>query len=235
MVIASVMIEVGKMVGTGSSNGGLVGGDNGAVGVGHQGGDVDRSGGMSHMGSGVADSRHSGMRDRGSSGIGGSLGGQVVGTGGSNGRFVGGDNGAVGVADQGRDVDGGGMSHMGSTVADMACTMRHVSITVSPVGRSLGSQMISTSSHNGGFVNRHYSAVRVGNKAVAGSSMTDVTMTGPVTVSNGSVLGGDVVSLGGGHTGLVEGGDGAVGVTLEAVESLAGSSGNAGSKNLHNV
>ena len=78
----------------------------------------------------------------------------------------------------------------------------------------------------GGSNNRSSSVANVGDR---GGSVTNGTSSNNGTSSE---LGGEVVGLQGGHTGLVNGGDGSVGVPLQAKETLGGGKGESGGENL---
>ena len=248
MVLVLQLVAVGsKVVSAGGGHSGLVNGDNGAVGVGNQ--TVEASGVAGTVGdggAGVDTAKHT-------------VGGQVVGTGGNHSGLVSGGHSAVGVGNQGGNVDGGGVSGINSGSGGKgrgsgesggrsnggSCGNHRGS---GGIDLSLGSQVVGTGGGNSGLINGDNSAVGVANKSIAvASSITvastvgiasSIAVSGTIGNSSGSgsnsvaKLGCQMVSFGGGHTGLVEGGDGAVGVTLEAVESLAGSSGNTGGKNL---
>ena len=119
---------------------------------------------------------------------------------------------------------------------------------------SLGGEVVSTGSSNSRLVNRDNGTVGVGNQvgvqvegageAISrgvgrGGSVANVgdrggSVTNGTSSNNGtsSELGGEVVGLQGGHTGLVNGGDGSVGVPLQAKETLGGGKGESGGENL---
>ena len=118
--------------------------------------------------------------------------------------------------------------------------------------------MVGTGSGDGRLINGNNSTVGVGDKvgvqverasvAVSrgvggGSSVANGSNRGGVgnrDSSNGgsshkrpsSELGGEMVGLQGGHTGLVDGGDGTVGVALQTEEALGGGEGETGGENL---
>merc|ERR1719219_729194 len=119
---------------------------------------------------------------------------------------------------------------------------------------TMSSQMVSTSSNNSGLVSRGHSTVGVGHQVrdvqgtrigmmdCRGSNMVDGSMVGSGHSSNGmgsmanmsgmshrgntmAVLGGQVVGLQSRDTGLIDGGDGSVGMTLQAEKALRSSQG----------
>ena len=196
------------MVGTGGSHSRLINGDDGAVGVGDQVGvQVERAGVAvaRSVGTSVADSGN-----------------------GSNGSSSGNDRGSS---------DDGSSSSEGS---------------------SLGGEVVSTGSGDGRLINRDDSTVGVGDKVGVQVEGTSVAVSrgvgGGSSVANGSnrggvgnrdssnggsshkrpssELGGEMVGLQGGHTGLVDGGDGTVGVALQTEEALGGGEGETGGENL---
>ena len=119
-------------------------------------------------------------------------------------------------------------------------------------------QVISTGSSHSRLVNGDDSSVGVGDKVGVQVEGTSVAVSrgvgGGSSVANGSnrggmgdrdssnrgsshkrsssELGGEMVSLQGGHTGLVDGGDGTVGVALQTEEALGGGEGETGGENL---
>ena len=100
------------------------------------------------------------------------------------------------------------------------------------VGDKVGVQVegasvaVSRGVGRGGSNNRSSSVANVGDR---GSGVANGTGSNNGTSSE---LGGEVVGLQGSHTGLVNGGDGSVGVTLEAKETLGGGKGETGRENL---
>ena len=278
------------MVGTGSSNSGLINGDDSTVGVGHKVGvqvegttvAVGNRGSMgvnSTNSDGTSNDRSSsngGSSHNGSSGSeGSSLGGEVVGTGSSHSRFVNGDDGAVGVGDKvGVQVERAGVAvarSVGTSVADSGNRSNGSNGSSSGNDRgssddgssssessSLGGEVVSTGSGDGRLINRDNSTVGVGDKVGVQVEGTSVAVSrgvgGGSSVANGSnrggmgdrdssnggsshkrsssELGGEMVSLQGGHTGLVDGGDGTVGVALQTEEALGGGEGETGGENL---
>jgi len=236
----------GKMLGTCSGHSGLVGGDNGTVGMAHQ-VDVQVEGASvavgSHWGS-VGNRGNSSVGKVGSGGVGhvgssmvAATSSEVVGTGGSNCGFVSGDDGAVGVAHQ------GSVQVEGSTIA--------VGNNRSGVGNGRGSvgnsnrgnvattsgKVVGTGSSNCRLVNRNNSSVGMTNKGgvqVEGSSIAvgnDWSSVGnnwgSVGNSGNSSVGDtvcgsestEVFSTGGGYCGLVHWNHCTVGVTHQAVEA----------------
>merc|ERR1719244_811810 len=106
----------GEVVSTGSSNSGLISGNNGSVGVANQVG-VQVEGSSVSMGNHGAGSNNggSGGNNRGSHDRGSvdtaTSGSEVISTGSSNSGLISGDNGSVGVADQvGVQVEGSSVS-----------------------------------------------------------------------------------------------------------------------------
>ena len=114
--------------------------------------------------------------------------------------------------------------------------------------------MVSTGSGDGRLINGDDSSVGVGDKVGVQVEGTSVAVSrgvgrgscvanvsnGGGSVSNGtscnngssSELGRKMVGLQSGHTGLVDGSDGSVGVTLQAKEALGGGERETGSENL---
>merc|ERR1712002_732971 len=116
---------------------------------------------------------------------------------------------------------------------------------------TMSSQMVGTSSNNSGLVSRGHGTVGVGNQlrdvqgtsigmVDRGGNMVDGFMVDSGNSSNGSmadmssmshrgntmaVLGGQVVGLQSGDTGLIDGGDGSIGMTLQAEKALRSSQG----------
>ena len=265
------------MVGTGSSNGGLINRDDGTVGVGNKVGvqvegttiavsnwgsvgiDSTNSDGSSNNGS---SSDGSGGNNGSSSSVGGSLGSKVVSTGGGNGRFVSRDNGSVGVGDQvGVQVEGTGVAvarGVGTSVANSgngsSSNDRGGSNNGSSSGKSssLGGEVVGTGSSNGRLVSGDHSSVGVSDQVGVEVEGTGVTISrsvgrdgnGSSSVANlgdrggggnngtGSELGGQMVGLQSSHTGLVNGGERSVGVSLQAKETLGGGKGETGGENL---
>ena len=195
------------MVGTGGSDSGLINGDDGTIGVGHEVGvqvegttvAVGNRGSMgvnSTNSDGTSNDRSSsnGGHNGSSGSEGSSLGSEVVGTGSSHSRFVNGDDGAVGVGDK------VGVQVEGTSVA---------------VSRGVGGgSSVANGSNRGGVGNR------------------DSSNGGSSHKRSSSELGGEMVGLQGGHTGLVDGGDGTVGVALQTEEALGGGEGETGGENL---
>ena len=258
----------GKVISTGSGNGGLINRDDSSVGVGDQVGvQVEGStiavGNWGSMGVDSTDSNGSGNNGSSSS-VGSSLGGEVVGTGSSNGGLINRDNGSVGVGDQvGVQVEGASVAvarSVGTSVANSgngsSSNKRGGSNdgSSSNESSSLGGEVISTGSGNCGLVNRDNGTVGVGDKvgvqvkgagvavsrsvgrggSVANSGNGGSSVANGTSSNNGtsSELGGKVVGLQGSHTGLVNGGDGSVGVTLQAKETLGGREGETRGENL---
>ena len=250
------------MVGTGSSNGGLINGDDGTIGVGDQVG-VEVEGAavaVSNWGS-VSNrdgSDRSGSNNGTSSSKGSSLGGEVVGTGSSNSGLVNGDHGTVGVGDKmGVEVEGAGVAiarSIGTSVANSGNRSSSNDRGSNGKSSSLGGEVVSTGSSNSRLVNWDHGTVGVGDQvgvevegagvAVSrgvgrGSCVANVS-NGGGSVSNGascnngssSELGRKMVGLQSGHTGLVDGSDRSVGVTLQAKEALGGGERETGSENL---
>jgi len=153
------------MVGTGGGNSGLVNGDNSAIGVSDQA--VESRGVSSSIDGGGSSSSVDTSNN--------SLGGQMIGTGGSNSRLINRDNSAVGVSNQlGVEVEGAGIAVVdggngngrssgvgdrgdggGSGVAEG----RGVG-----VGLSLDSKMIGTGGGNSRLINGDNSTVGVSNQ-----------------------------------------------------------------------
>jgi len=241
------------VVGTGSSNGGLINRDDGTVGVGNQVG-VQVEGATIAVGNwgagmGIDSTDSDGSSNNGSSSsVSNSLGSEVVSTGSSDGGFVRGDDGSVGVGHQvGVQVEGTSVAVARSVSASVAnsgngssSNERGGSDNGSSSGKSssLGGEVVSTGSSNSRLVNRDNGTVGVGNQvgvqvegtgeAISrsvgrGGSVANVgDRGGSVTNGTSSELGGEVVGLQGGHTGLVNGGEGSVGVSLQAKETLGG-------------
>jgi len=262
------------VVSTGSSNGGLVNRDDSTVGVGNQVG-VQVEGATIAVGNwgagmGIDSTDSDGSSNNGSSSsVSNSLGSEVVSTGSSDGGFVRGDDGSVGVGHQvGVQVEGTSVAvarSVGASVANSgngsSSNERGGSDNGSSSGKSssLGGEVVSTGSSNSRLVNRDDGTVGMGNqvgvqvegasKAISrgvgrSSSVANVgdrggSVTNGTSSNNGtsSELGGEVVGLQGGHTGLVNGGDGSVGVPLQSKETLGGGKGESGGENqkLHGV
>jgi len=267
------------VVGTGSSNGGLINRDDGSVGVGNKVG-VEVQGATIAVGNwgsvGVDSTNSDGSGNDGSSSnngssssVGSSLGGKVVGTSSSNSGLVSRDNGTVGVGNKvGVQVEGASIAvarSVGTGVANSGngsgSNDRGSSNNGSSSGESssLGGEVISTGSGNCGLVNRDNGTVGVGDKvgvqvkgagvavsrsvgrggSIANSGNGGSSVANGTSSNNGtsSELGGKVVGLQGSHTGLVNGGDGSVGVTLQAKETLGGRKGETRGENqkLHDV
>ena len=195
------------MVSTGGSNGGLVNRDNGTVGVGNQ------------------------------------VGVQVEGT-----TIAVGNWGSMGID----STNGDGSSNDRSSSNDRGGSNNGTSGSKSS---SLGSEVIGTSGSNSGLINRDNGTIGVGNQvgvkvegagvAVSrgvgrdgsnGGDMGDrgsgVTNGSSCNDGTSSELGGEVIGLQSSHTGLVNGGDGSVGVTLQTKETLGGGKGESGGENL---
>ena len=182
----------------------------------------------------------------------------MVGTGSGDGRLINGDDGTIGVGDQvGVEVEGAAVavSNWGS-VSNRDGSDRSGSNngTSGSKGSSLGGEVVGTGSGDGRLINRDDSSVGVGDQVGVQVEGTSVAVSrgvgrgscvanvsnGGGSVSNGtscnngssSELGRKMVGLQSGHTGLVDGSDGSVGVTLQAKEALGGGERETGSENL---
>jgi len=195
---ASKATSGSEVVGTGSSNGGLVSGDDGTVGVGDQVGVQVEGAGVA-----VADSRDSsngggngGSSDGGSSDGGssngngsngsvlGSPGGKVVGTGSSNSGLINGDNGSVGVANKvgvqvegarvavAGSVDGSGSDGNGSSSNGRGSCVANTGVSKSSTATS-GSKVVGTGSGNCWLIHGDDGTVGVTNQAVLGGGEGD--------------------------------------------------------------
>ena len=189
----------------------------------------------------------------------GALGGEVVSPGGLHGRLIHGNHGAVGVGNQ---SEGTGAKAVAGTVAvtgTIAGTVTEagtvaVAGTVGDRGSSVDTsnsgEVVSTGSSHSGLVNGNHGAVRVGNQVGVQVEGAGIAIASSIGGSSGSVggsseshgtssqegagtkLGGQVVGLQGSHTRLIDGGDGPVGVRLQAEEALGGREGEGGGENL---
>merc|ERR1719414_2792994 len=102
----------------------------------------------------------------------------------------------------------------------------------SGIDLSLGGQVVGASSGHGGLISGDNSSVGVGDQSI--SVPGSVSVSGTVHGGGGNssaVLGGEVLSLGGSNPRLVQGGQGTVGVPLQAIEALGSRGGDASSKN----
>jgi len=190
---ASKATSGSEVVGTGSSNGGLVSGDDGSVGVGDQVGVKVEGAGVA-----VADSRDSSngggngrsSDGRGSDGNGsnggvlGTPGSKVVGTGSGNGGLINGDNGTVGVANQvgvqvegarvavASGVDGSGSDGNGSSSDGRGSSVANTGVSKSSTATT-GSKVVGTGSGNCWLVHGDDGTVGVTNQAVLGGGEGD--------------------------------------------------------------
>ena len=221
----------GEVIGTGSGNSGLINGNNSAIGVsdelgvqvegagiavGNSGSSSSDGGGGNHGSSGVGDGGNGGgSGDHGSSGvvegrgvgIGLSLDGEVISTGGGDSGLINGDNSAVRVSDQlGVEVEGAGIA-VGGGVSRVS-SVGHGGSVIPSVGDSRGSS-------NGG-----------GSIAVTHSGGSSVANRGDGSLDS------KMVSTGSGDCGLINGDNSAVREGLESIEALGGSGGNASGENL---
>jgi len=220
----------GEVISTGSGNSGLINGNNSAVrvsnelgvqvegagiAVGNSGGSSSDGGGSNHGSGSVGDGGDGGgSGDNGSSGvvegrgvgIGLSLDGKVISTGGGHSGLINGDNSAVRVSDQlGVEVEGASIA-VGGGVARVS-SIGHGGSVIAGVGDSRGS------SNRGGSI------------AVTDSGGSSVANRG-----DGS-LEGQVVGTGSGDCGLINRDNSAVREGLESIEALGGSGGNASGEN----
>ena len=215
------------MVGTRGLNSGLVHGDNGAVGVGHQAVTVSGS---------VA------VRSNSGSSVKSTTSSEVIGTGGGNSGLVNGNNGSVGVGDEvGVQVEGAGVAVAnswdggdgggdGGSSNGSDSNRSNGSVLGIP-----GGEVVGTGGSNSWLINGDNSTVGVANQvgvqvegasvAIAGSvdgsgsnggSSCCVADTG-ISKGSTSTTGSKVVGTGGSDCGLVNGDDGAVGVADQAV------------------
>ena len=177
----------------------------------------------------------------------GSLGGEVISTSSLDSGLVNGDNGTVGVGNK------------AVAVASAVAVRSNSSSSVESASKAASSsEVVSTGSSHGRLVGRDDSTVGVGDKVGVQVEGTSVAVSrgvgGGSSVANGSnrggvgnrdssnggishkrpssELGGEMVGLQGGHTGLVDGGDGTVGVALQTEEALGGGEGETGGENL---
>ena len=195
---ASKATSGSEVVGTGSSNSGLVSGDDGSVGVGDQVGVQVQGAGVA-----VADSRDSsdgggngrsgngGSGDgRGSDGNGsnggvlGTPGSKVVGTGSGNGGLINGDNGTVGVANQvgvqvegarvavASGVDGSGSDSNGSSSDGRGSSVANTGVSKSSTATT-GSEVVGTGSGDCWLVHGDDGTVGVANQTVLGGGEGD--------------------------------------------------------------
>jgi len=235
----------GKMRGTGSGDSGLVSGDHGTVGMAHQ-VDVQVEGASVAVGS-VGDSGNSSVGKVGNRGVGhvgssmvAATCSKVVGTGGSNCRFVSGDDSAIGVAHQ------GSVQVEGTTVAVGNNRSSVGNGRISCVGNrgnvaTTSGKVVGTGSSNCRLINRNEGSVGMTNKGgvqVEGSRIamgndwsTVGNNRGSVGNSRNSSMGNnrgntvccskstEVFSTGCGHCGLVNWNHCTVGVTHQAVEA----------------
>jgi len=249
----------GQVVGTGSGNSGLVSGDHGAIGMGNQlgvevqwavvaiavGNRGGHSGGSSvgHRGSSVGH-RAGSVGNRGGSSVSVALGGQVVGTGGSNSGLVNRDHGAVGVGNQLEvEVEGTSVA-VGRGVARVSSNWGSSHSRGSGVGNrgggiagngSLGGEVVGTGGGNSGLIDGDHGTVgeRLETVESVGVAVASVVAVASAvhSGSGNNTLGGEVVGTGGLHGGLVNGDHGTVGEGLESEESLRGGSSNTGGEN----
>ena len=183
---ASKATSGSEVVGTGSSNSGLVSGDDGSVGVGDQVGVKVEGAGVA-----VADSRDSSdgggngrSSDGGSSdgngsngGVLGTPGSKVVGTGSGNGGLINGDNGTVGVANQvgvqvegarvavASGVDGSGSDSNGSSSDGRGSSVANTGVSKSSTATT-GSKVVGTGSGDCWLVHGDDGTVGVANQTV---------------------------------------------------------------------
>ena len=175
----------------------------------------------------------------------GSLGGKVISTSSLDSGLVNGDNGTVGVGNK------------AVAVASAVAVRSNSSSSVESTSKAASSsEVVSTGSGDGRLINGDDSSVGVGDKvgvqvegttvAVGNRGSMGVNSTNSDGTSNNrsssnggsshkrssSELGGEMVSLQGGHTGLHEAGDGTVGVALQTEEALGGGEGETGGENL---
>jgi len=166
----------GKVVSTGSGNSGFIDWDNGSVGVSNKTGIRSVSSGVGNWGSGGVNSSIN------------SLGGKVVGTGGSDCWLVDWDNSSVGVGNEvGVQVEGTGIAirsnNRGSS--NSWCNSGDWSSgnngSSGSVSNTLGGKMVSTGSSNGGLIKRNNSSVGVSNKLGVQVEGTSITVAGSIT------------------------------------------------------
>ena len=219
----------GEVLCPGGNNGGLIHGDNGAVGVGHQaavGGPCNGVGGVpvvAAVGGGVGSHQ--------------TVGGEVVGPSSGYGGLISRDDGAVGVGDQGGVVKGGGsVDVVSGGVGDGS----------SRGGVAVGGEMFGTGGGYGGLIGGYNGAIGMRDEGgvveragVGGGVHVGVLGSGVGGRNSGdgvqrSVLGGDVLGFGGSDGWLVQRDDGTVGVGHQPVESL-GSGGDGGSADKENL
>ena len=232
-----------KVISTSSSHSRLINGDNSAIGV------SDKTG-IGSISSCIV---------VGSTGINtanNTMGGQVVSTSSNNGRLVSRGHGAVGVSDQGRD-----MERTSITIA-ITSSMVVGSTGINTSNNTVGSQVVSSGSNDGWLISRGHSTVGVGNQggkmegtSIAignrvsqrssnrgnnrGSNMGSSNNRGSssITISSaiGSKLGGQVIRTGSCNGRLVNGGHSSIGVGLKSEKSGCAGGSNAGSKNLKEI
>ena len=242
----------GEVVSPGGLHGGLIHGNHGAVGVGNQSegtGTVAVASTVGDRGSSVDTSNSDGASQDGAGQA--TTNGKVVSTGSSHGRLVNRDHGAVGVGHQvGVQVEGSVVTVAssvtgtvdGSSDSDRGSSIGGASQDGAGMATTSG-EVVSTGSSHSGLVNRNHGAIRVGHQVrvqVEGAGIAVASSIGGTSDSHGTSsqegagtkLGGQVVGLQGSHTGLIDGGDGPVGVRLQAEEALGGREGEGGGENL---
>jgi len=207
-------------------------------------------------GSSIGGSCHSDGASQDGAGL-ASTNGEVVSTGSSHSRLVNRDHCAVGVGNQvGVQVEGSVVtvaSSVTGTVDGSSDSNRGSSIGGSSqdgAGMATTSgEVVSTGSSHSGLVNGNHGTVRVGHQVrvqVEGSGIAVASSIGGASGSigrtsdshgtssqegAGTKLSGQVVGLQGSHTRLIDGGDGPVGVRLQAEEALGGREGEGGGEN----
>jgi len=220
----------GKMVGTGSHDGGLVSWDHGAVGVGHQVRDTSQGTGIADTVASCWDSRGNGTNGAGARCNGGvesgTLGGKVVGTGSHHCGLVSRDNSTIGVTNQVWDTSQGtGIAKSWGSMSDGSRShWARSRCNGSVESSSLGSKVVSPGGGNGRLVIRGDGTVGVDPQAKGGSAESLGTSIANVTsMSNGgtskgswdgsmesSSLGSQVVGPGGNNSWLISRDDGTI-------------------------
>merc|ERR1719480_25962 len=221
------------VIGTGSSDSGLINGDNSAVGVSNQLGVevegasiavvVSNSGSSSSNrgnggSSGVGHGGDGGVAEGRSVSIGLSLDSQVIGTGSGNSGLINRDNSAIGASDQlGVEVEGASIA-VGRGVARVASVGNRGSV-------------IASVSHSGGSSDGGSGIASISNSG--GSSIASIANSGGSGIASiaNSSLEGQVISTGSSHSGLINWDNSAIGEGLESIEALGGSGGNTSGEN----
>ena len=183
-----------------------------------------------------------------------SLGSKVLGPGGLDCRLVHGDDGAVGVGHQAVAV---GTVAVGTVAVGTCVHATEATAGSEVVSTGSGHSRLVHRDHSAVRVGHQVGVQVEGSVVTVASSVTgtvdgssDSDRGGSIGEASGSVgrtsnshgtssqegagtkLGGQVVGLQGSHTGLVDGGDGPVGVRLQAEEALGGGEGEGGGENL---